>query len=269
MGKKTVLITGASSGIGNAAAKYLFEKGHNIYGASRTTSIQTFPFKILQMDVKIDDSVNNAISRIIDTEGKIDVVINCAGFGLAGSIEDTSVDEAKDQFDTNFFGLFRVCKAVIPEMRKQRSGLIINMGSLAGLVPIPFQAFYSSSKYAVESFTEALRIELAPFGIKVALIEPGDFKTGFTANRKTAAQSKVNITYLDNFSKALSAMEKDEAGGPSPVKIAKLIGRIIDDSSPRLRYTTGKFSQIFPVKLRNYIPHKLSEFLLMKYYGLL
>jgi len=268
MEKRVVLITGASSGIGNAAATYLRKKGHNVYGASRTASTGTFSFKTLKMDVTSNNSVNEAISRIINMEGRIDVLINCAGFGLAGSIEDTSADEAKDLFETNFFGLFRACKAVIPEMRKRKAGLIINIGSLAGLVPIPFQAFYSSSKYAVESFTEALRIELLPFGIRVVLIEPGDYKTGFTANRKTAEQSKINGTYRENFSKALAIMEQDESNGPSPVIIAELIGRIIDNPSPRLRYTTGKLSQILPVKFRSYIPHKLSEYLLMKYYGL-
>jgi len=268
MKKKVMLITGASSGIGKAAAEYLLEKGHTVYGASRTAADRNLSFTALKIDVNNDDSVNEAISRIINKEGKIDVVINCAGFGLAGSIEDTSIDEAKDLFETNFFGVFRVCKAVIPEMRKQKAGLIINIGSLAGLVPIPFKAFYSSSKYAVESFTEALRIELLPFGIRVVLIEPGDFKTGFTANRKTAAQSKVNETYREKFSKALSIMEQDESNGPSPHKIAELIGRIIDNPSPRLRYTAGKLSQILPVKLRSYIPHKLSEYLLMKYYEL-
>jgi len=268
MGKNVILITGASSGIGNAAAKYLLEKGHNVYGASRTASAGSFPFKTLKMDVNDNRSVNEVIDRIMNAESRIDVLINCAGFGLAGSIEDTSVDEAKALFETNFFGLFRVCRAVIPGMRERKSGLIINIGSLAGLLPIPFQAFYSSSKYAVESFTEALRIELLPFGIRVVLIEPGDFKTGFTANRKTAAESKVNETYREKFSKALSIMEQDESNGPSPLKIAELIGRIIDNPSPRLRYTTGKLSQILPIKLRSYIPHKLSEYLLMKYYGL-
>ncbi|RPH48493.1 MAG: SDR family oxidoreductase [Desulfobacteraceae bacterium] len=268
MGKRTILITGASSGIGKAAAEYLSEKGYGVYGASRTKATGNFSFKTLQMDVNNDDSVNEVISRIINIEGRIDVLINCAGFGLAGSIEDTSVDEAKDLFETNFFGLFRVCKAVIPEMRKRKSGLIINIGSLAGLVPIPFQAFYSSSKYAVESFTEALRIELLPFGIRVVLIEPGDFKTGFTANRKMTAESKVKETYLEKFSKAISIMEQDESNGPPPVKIAELIARIMDDPAPRLRYTAGKLSQILPVKLRNFLPHRLSEYLLMKYYWL-
>jgi len=268
MGKKTVLITGASSGIGKTAAEYLFEKGLNIYGSSRSIAANSFPFKTLQMDVNNDCSVNDTISRIINIEGRIDVVINCAGFGLAGSIEDTSIDEARELFETNFFGVFRLCKAVIPEMRKHKSGLIINIGSLAGLIPIPFQAFYSSSKYAVESFTEALRIELLPFGIRVVLIEPGDFKTGFTANRKIAAESKATGTYRGKFSKAISIMEQDESNGPPPVKISELIWRIIDNPSPRLRYTAGKISQILPVKLRNYIPHKLSEYLLMKYYGL-
>ncbi|MFA4917436.1 MAG: SDR family oxidoreductase [Syntrophales bacterium] len=268
MEKKVVLITGASSGIGNAAAIYLLEKGHNVYGASRTAATGTFSFKTLQMDVNNDDSVNDAISRIMNMEGKIDVLINCAGFGLAGSIEDTSVDEAKGLFETNFFGVFRVCKAVIPGMRNQKSGLIINIGSLAGLISIPFQAFYSSSKYAIESLTEALRIELLPFGIRVVLIEPGDFKTGFTVNRKKAAQSEINNTYRENFSKAISIMEQDESNGPSPVIIAELIGRIMDNPSPRLRYAICKLSQILPVKFRYFLPHKLSEYLLMKYYGL-
>jgi NAD(P)-dependent dehydrogenase (short-subunit alcohol dehydrogenase family) len=268
MGKKTILITGASSGIGRACAGYLVEKGHKVYGASRAVKADIFPFKTVIMDVRFDDSVKAAVGRIIDREGKIDTVINCAGYGLAGSIEDTSSDEAKDLFETNFFGLFRVCKAVIPAMRKQKSGLIINISSLAGLVPIPFQAFYSASKYAVESFTESLKIEMLPFGIRVVLIEPGDFKTGFTANRKTAAQSQVNETYREKFSKALSIMEKDESNGPQPINIAKMMDRIIDNPSPRFRYTAGKPSQILPIKFRNFLPHKLSEYLLMKYYGL-
>lgn len=269
MGKKVILITGASSGIGKAAAEYLLEKGHTVYGASRTAADRNLSFTALKMDVNNDDSVNEAISLIINKEGKIDVVINCAGFGVAGSIEDTSFDEAKALFETNFFGVFRVCKAVIPGMRKQKAGLIINIGSLAGLVPIPFQAFYSSSKFAIESMTEALRMELLSFGIRVILIEPGDFNTEFTANRKMAAQSEINDTYREKFSRAVSIMEKDESNGPAPVKIAELIGRIMDNPSPRLRYTTGKLSQILPVKLRNFLPHKLSEYLLMKYYGLL
>lgn len=268
MEKKIILITGASSGIGCACAEYLIEKGHKVYGASRNVEAEIFQFEAVKMDVNNDDSVKEAVGRIINKEGKIDAVINCAGYGLAGSIEDTSSDEAKKLFETNFFGLFRVCKAVIPEMRKQKSGHIINISSLAGLIPIPFQAFYSSSKYAIEAFTEALRIELLAFGIRVVLIEPGDFKTGFTANRKTAAQSKVSGVYRDKFKKAVSIMEQDESNGPSPVKIAELIGRIIDDPSPRLRYTAGRFSQILPVKLRNFLPHILSEYLLMKYYEL-
>ncbi|MBU0544610.1 MAG: SDR family oxidoreductase [Proteobacteria bacterium] len=269
MGRKVVLVTGASSGIGKAAAEYLFEKGHTVYGASRTVADGTFPFTPLKIDVDSDDSVNKAISRIINKEGKIDVVINCAGFGLAGSIEDTSVDEAKALFETNFFGVFRVCKGVIPEMRKCKSGTIINIGSLSGLISIPFQAFYSSSKFAIESLTEALRIELLPFGIRVVLIEPGDFHTGFTANRKKAAQSEINETYRKKFARAVSIMEKDELNGPLPVKIAKLIERLIDNPSPRLRYTTGQTGQRLLVKLRNILPHKITEFLLMKYYGLI
>src|SRR6266498_4866639 len=168
MAQKVVIVTGASSGIGKSCAEYLKQRGHKVYCASRSTEDQLSDGKI-SLDVDNDDSVNRAVQRVFEHAGRIDVVINAAGFGIVGAVEDTAIAEAKTQFETNFFGVVRVCKAVLPVMREQGSGLIINISSIAGLVSLPFQAFYSASKFALEGMTEGLRMEVAPFGVRIVL----------------------------------------------------------------------------------------------------
>ena len=265
---KVVLITGASSGIGEACATYLSQKGYRVYGASRSIRDCSLPFETVQVDVNDDVSVKKGVAYVLKKEGKLDVLVNNAGFGIAGSIEDTSVDEARAQLETNFFGMFRLCRQVIPLMRERQSGCIINISSIGGLIGIPFQGLYSAGKHAVEGLTEALRMEIKKFGINVVLIEPGDFKTGFTAHRSKTAQSQENPAYLNDFIRSLKVMEHDEMNGPPPIQIAYLIERIINSPSPKLRYMVGPSSEKVAVTLKKILPYSIFEWAMMKYYQL-
>src|SRR5262249_38499565 len=241
---KVVLITGASSGIGLTCCEYLAGKGLLVYGASRSlTAGARGAFHTLRMDVTEDASVEQAVRAMHEQQGRIDVVINNAGNGIAGAVEETSPQEAMAQFDTNFFGVHRVCRAVLPIMRRQRSGIVVNISSLAGLLAVPFQAFYSASKFAMEGFTEALRMEVRPFGIRVSLIEPGDFKTEFPVNRRNTAQAEKSDVYREPAERCVGVMREEEKNGHAPVAVARLVERIIHDPSPRLRYTVGPLGE--------------------------
>jgi NAD(P)-dependent dehydrogenase (short-subunit alcohol dehydrogenase family) len=268
-GGKVVLITGASSGIGRTCAEYLAGKGMIVYGASRTLATGSAgPFQALHMDVRDDQSVIQGVRQIHEQSGRIDVVINCAGYGIAGAVEETSPQEAMEQFDTNFFGVHRVCRAVLPLMRRQRDGVIINISSLAGLLAVPFQAFYSASKFAMEGMTEALRMEVRPFGIRVALIEPGDFKSEFPANRRNTADSVKSGVYHELLERCVGVMREEEKNGKAPYPVARLVERIIRDRSPRLRYTVGPFGERLGPKLKSILPYRVYEYLFMKHYKL-
>jgi NAD(P)-dependent dehydrogenase (short-subunit alcohol dehydrogenase family) len=265
--KTVVLITGASSGIGRACADHLSEKGCNVYRAARSFALPDLndPTRIY-VDVDDDDSVYDCVGRVAAQEGRIDVVVNCAGYGLAGPFEEASIGEIKAQFETNLFGVVRVCQAALPLMRRQRAGLIVNISSIGGLISLPFQGFYSASKFALEAATEALRMEVAPFGIRVVLVEPGDFNTPFTAHRRRTAKTAESIVYRERFEKALAVMEVDERRGRSPQAIAHLLERIIDERSPSCRYVTGTLPERAAVILRMLLPCKLYERMIAKHY---
>jgi NAD(P)-dependent dehydrogenase (short-subunit alcohol dehydrogenase family) len=268
-GGKVVLITGASSGIGQTCAEYLAGRGMTVYGASR--SLQggdAGRYRTLRMDVTDDASVRAGVQQVLERHGRIDVVINCAGYGIAGAVEETDPQEAMAQFNTNFFGAHRVCRAVLPMMRQNISGVIINISSLAGLLAVPFQAFYSASKFAMEGMTEALRMEVRPFGIRVALIEPGDFKSEFPANRVNTADSVKSGVYRELLERCVGVMREEEKNGKAPVPVARLAERIINDPSPRLRYTVGPFGERLGPKLKSILPHRIYEYLFMKHYKL-
>jgi len=261
---KVILITGASSGIGKASAEYLAQQGHIVFGTSRYPG--SFPkpndYTILQMDVTDNDSIQTAVNQIIKNIGKIDVLINNAGFGIAGAMEDTSLDKAKEQFETNFFGTVRLIKSVLPIMRKQNSGLIINISSIGGLVGLPFQSMYSASKFAIEGLTEALYKELHSSKIKITMIEPGDFKTGFTEKREIPK----NANQSGAFQNTLKIIENDENSGQNPELIGKLLNKIINKSNPRLRYTVGTFDQKLAALLKRLLPNRLFDWIIMKHY---
>lgn len=267
---RVVLVTGASSGIGKCCAEYLSQQGHHVYGTSRRTDsidgkqISSNPnlFQMIQMDVINESSVKKGIDDIIARESRIDVVVNNAGFAIIGSLEDTTIAESKSQFETNFFGSLRVCRAVLPVMRRQRAGHIVNISSIGGLIGLPFQSAYSASKFALEGAMEALRLEVRPFGIQVVLIEPGDFKTEITRHRQKTVASTPNSAYCDPFQKIVRLVESGERNGPTPEPVAKLINKIIHMNSPRLRYTVGKVSQRIAVPLKKILPSRLFESLI-------
>jgi NAD(P)-dependent dehydrogenase (short-subunit alcohol dehydrogenase family) len=264
---RVVLITGASAGLGAAAAAHLAHLGHRVYGTSRRaefpateTSAERTPYpRLIPMDVRDEASVQRAVEHVTKCEDGIDVVVNNAGVGLAGAIEDTSVDEANALFDTNLFGVLRVCRAVLPGLRARRRGLIVNVSSLGGLVTIPFQGFYSASKYALESMSDALRMELAPFGVRVVLIEPGDFHTEFTDHRTFAAEAGPDSAYHERCRRAVAVMERDEREGAEPRAFAERLASIIDDASPRPRHPVGALGQRIAVAARGVVPTSLLD----------
>jgi NAD(P)-dependent dehydrogenase (short-subunit alcohol dehydrogenase family) len=273
-----VLVTGASSGIGKACAEFLFARGCRVYGTSRhapravveaRTSDLAPLLRMIPLDVTSDESVAAAIGIVLACEGRIDAVVNNAGFGIAGAAELTAIDEAREQFETNFFGTVRVCRAVLPAMRQRGSGRIVNISSIAGQIGIPFQAFYSASKFAIEGFTEALRMEVAPFGIQVVLVEPGDFRTGFTAARRMARGADGNpqgSPYGERQAKALAVMEHDETHGAKPRAVARLVHRIITTRSPGVRYAVGPVSEKLALILKRLLPSRLLSWGIAKYY---
>jgi NAD(P)-dependent dehydrogenase (short-subunit alcohol dehydrogenase family) len=277
--QRVVLITGASSGIGKACANHLHRKGYKVYGTSRRAlwssdtraerTDQPTTFQLIPMDVTSDESVRQGVQWILEREGRLDVVVNNAGYGIAGALEDTELEEAQAQMETNFFGVVRLSRIVLPIMRQQGGGCLVSISSVGGLIGIPFQGLYSASKFAVEGLMEALRAEVKPHGIRVALIEPGDFHTGFTASRRKTRLSERGTVYGTRFAKALAVMEKDETNGPSPERVGYLLERIIAKKSPRLRYIIGPVSEKLAVGLKKVLPSKLFEWTIMMYYQLL
>jgi short-subunit dehydrogenase len=266
---KIVLITGASSGIGKVCAEHLARKDCKVYGTSRECRLESNGFALIKMDVADDLSVKQGIDHLLEQERKIDVVINNAGIGIAGPIENTSIEYARKQFETNFFGTYRVCNAVLPQMRKQRAGLIINISSIAGLLGLPFQSLYSASKFAIEGMTEGLRMEVKRYGIRVTLLDPGDFKTNFTYNREKVEHYHPNSVYREQFDKTIAIIEKNELDGPNPQAIAKLVEKIIKTKSPRVRYTVGNFDQKLVPGLKRILPSKVFERIIMGYYKMI
>jgi short-subunit dehydrogenase len=272
----TVLITGASSGVGKIIAQTLMENGYKVYGTSRKpieTSSQIIRntkngkgfIEMITLDVRSDDSIKRAVEYVVKKEGKIDILINNAGFGIAGAIEDTSPEEAFEQFDTNFFGILRMCRNIIPIMRANKNGLIINISSVAGLISIPFQSMYSASKYALEAFSQALRIELKPFGINVVLIEPGDMKTGFTSNRKVVKAANESSVYKEQFTRSLNTMIKDEMTSPSPGIVAKAVIKLLKMRKPPVRIVIGIKYKII-VFLKRLLPARFVEYVVSRIY---
>ena len=273
-----VLVTGAPSGIGRACAIYLACRGFRVFGTTRRNpdhvaadlrqSLASLDqLDVLTMDVDDNDSVVRAMETIAEKVGRLDVVVNCAGFGIAGAIEETSDEEARAIFETNLLGILRVCRAAIPTMRKQGSGMLINVSSIGGRIGLPFQGFYSATKFALEGLTEALRMETRGFGIRAVLIEPGDFCTGFTDSRHLVKTSISSDVYRTAQEHVLSIVEKDERGGASPDAIARLVARILRKRSPRVRYTVGPVAQKLAASLKRILPSKWFEWALSKYYG--
>jgi NAD(P)-dependent dehydrogenase (short-subunit alcohol dehydrogenase family) len=275
--ERVVLITGASSGIGKACAEHLHRRGYRVYGTSRhaplaspaRSTARSETFTMIRMDVTSDESVTYGINCVVEREGRLDVVVNNAGYGLAGAVEETLLEEGRAQMETNFFGVMRVCQAALPVMRRSGGGHLINMSSLAGLLGVPFQGLYAASKFALEGFTEALRAEVRPFGIRVVLIEPGDFHTDFTKNREKVPTDLHQTPYSTRFAQALEVMQVDETQGPTPERIAALVERVINSPSPRLRYPIGRAIDVWTARMKHALPSWLVERMVMGHYRVL
>jgi len=264
--RKVVLITGGSLGIGKSVGEFLTQKGFIVYGTSRNPSkIKNHPFKLISLDVTNLESINNAIKMVISEEGKIDVLINNAGMGITGSIEDTPTDEMRKVFDTNFFGAIDVSKAVLPQMRSQKSGFIINVTSIAGYMGLPFRGIYSATKGALELTTETLSMELEQFGIKVTNVAPGEFATNIASGRYHTPVFDAS-PYKEVYQRNLNLMNADVNGGDDPIAMAKAIYKIINTKKPKLHYKVGPFMDKFAIVLKRILPDKLFEKLLMNNY---
>lgn len=259
MKRKTIVITGCSSGFGYESALKLAQKGHVVFAGVRNVKsegskkLQTIikqkklPITIVALDVDSDASVKTALAQILKKSNRIDVLINNAGYGTRGPIEDFSADEVKAQFETNVYGVLRMIKAVTPIMRKQKSGLIINFSSISGLVSFPLFSIYSASKYAIETLTEGLWFELKHFGIDVCMVEPGSFKTNFSDNRKDAefmyradSPYKKLITTFDlRYKKTHAKTSGVTSKQKGPEEVVDALVEIVESKSPKLRYRIG------------------------------
>jgi NAD(P)-dependent dehydrogenase (short-subunit alcohol dehydrogenase family) len=267
--KKVILITGVSTGFGKATASLLAEKGHAVYGTIRNEAETDPRVNILKMDLTNEDSIKTAVDTVIMKEGRIDVLINNAGMHIGGPAETSPIEHIKLIMETNFLGMARVTRAVLPAMRKQHSGTIINFSSIGGLMGLPFQPYYSASKFAIEGFSEALRIELLQFNIKIVVINPGDFHTNNTNNRrKFLAPTNENDPYFTNFNSALASMEKDETNGWDPVILAIKLVKIAECKKPAARYKIGAFIQRFSVFVKRLVPDATWARILAMFYNI-
>jgi NAD(P)-dependent dehydrogenase (short-subunit alcohol dehydrogenase family) len=237
---RVVLITGASSGFGREAARLLLKHGFKVYGTSRNPSAKPGESGVgmFALDVDSDASVENGVKEVLDEAGHLDVLVNNAGYVLTGGAEETSIAEAKAQFETDFFGHVRMTKAVLPTMRKQGSGHIINISSIAAVLPVPFEGYYAAAKAALLAWSEALRHEVKSFGIRISVIEPGFFKTNLGNTRKVARETIRDYDELRR--RATNALDEDFQNGADPKIVAETVLRIVRSNNPRLEYPVGR-----------------------------
>lgn len=255
-GGKVALVTGASSGIGRAVASRLAADGFQVFGTSRKgAAASPDGIEMLALDVCSDESVASCVAALLQRTGRLDVLVNNAGYLLGGAVEEASMAEAKAQFETNFFGAFRLIKAVLPTMRAQKSGRIVNITSLAGVVPLPFWGFYNASKFALEGLTETLRYEVKSLGISVSAIEAGLIKTRFyTDDRKTSAIA----AYEPSHRRFRKKMAEFEVKAPGPEVVAAAVSKAVAAAHPALRYRVTREATIFTL-MRRLFPGWLFE----------
>ncbi len=255
--EKVVIITGASSGIGRASADRLQRAGWTVVGASRrgTSSGGWTP---LAMDVDRDDSVADGVAAVLRDHGRLDAGVACAGWGLAGPVELTPIAEAKAQVETNFWGAVRLVQAALPAMRARGTGRLVLISSIVGVIGVPFQAFYTASKFAMEGYAEALAYEVAPFGIDVTLVQPGNVRTDFTASRRDV-RAPDDDPYAAVTTKAINKMERDEANGVAPEAAAAIIQRVLESARPPRRVSVGKFDERIGLMAKRLMPYRFFE----------
>jgi NAD(P)-dependent dehydrogenase (short-subunit alcohol dehydrogenase family) len=255
---RVALVTGASAGLGRACADRLAADGWTVVGASRRGTGAS-NWAGLVMNVDSDETVRAGVDSILSEHGRIDALVAAAGWGVAGAAEDTSIEEGKAQFETNFWGCVRVVNAVLPQMRGRGRGRIVLLSSIGGVIGIPFQALYSASKFALEGYAESLGYEIAPFGVTVTLVQPGNFATDFTASRQTAAAATPQSAYAAAMTRAVSAMERDERNGARPAQVAAVVQRVLDSARPPRRVSVGKASERTGIIAKRLLPFRLFE----------
>jgi NAD(P)-dependent dehydrogenase (short-subunit alcohol dehydrogenase family) len=250
---RVALVTGASSGIGEAAARALVEAGFTVYGTSRraTPGEERGGVTFLPLDVTDGRSVDGVVREVVERSGRIDVLVNNAGFGVAGAAEESSIDQARALFDTNLFGVMRMTRAVLPHMREQCSGRIVNVSSVVGLIPVPFMALYASSKHALEGYSESLDHEVREHGVRVALVEPAFTNTAFEANVAVADEPLAPYARRQEITKKVLA--DAVRAGDDPTVVADAIVAAATDARPKLRYPAGKLARRVSI-LRRYAP---------------
>ena len=253
---RVVLVTGASAGIGLATANLLASRGWTVVGASRRGAGGQ-GWTGLVMDVDSDESVRAGVQAVLGEHGHVEALVACAGWGLAGPVETTTMEEARTQVETNFWGCVRVTAELLPAMRTQGSGRIVLMSSIGGLIAIPFQAYYSASKFALEGWAEATAYEVAPFGVHVTLVEPGNVRTDFTENRRHVVARPG--PYDRAVHRAIEVMERDERDGADPVDVARAVARVLDAERPRRRVSVGKAGERVGLVAKRVLPHRWFE----------
>ena len=262
-----ILITGITSGFGKAMAARLSADGHTVYGTHRK-DVDAIPgVNYIKADVRNEEDCKNAVQKVLDEQGRIDVFINNAGMGIGGPLEFSTLEQAKTQMDVNWMGMVRCLHFVLPVMRKQKSGLIICFSSIGGLMGLPFQGLYSASKFAIEGYCESLRMEVRSHGIKVVVVEPGDFATSFTASRDSVGGSEVHEAY-PAYARSLESIEHDETSGLKPEFLAKRISKIVRTRKPRHSYIISTLEQRLSVLLKAILPASWFEAILRSYYKL-
>lgn len=269
MEQKIVLITGGSSGIGRSIGNFLKSKGYKVYGTTR--DLNKYPdfsdFDLLELDVRNTGTIAMAIDRILTKDGRLDVLINNAGVGITGPIEETPHEEILKTFETNFHGPLHMIKAVLPQMRKQGHGRIINVTSIAGYMGLPYRAIYSATKGALELTTEALRMETKDFGIHISNLAPGDFATNIASGRYHAPVL-TDSPYKAPYGNTLRLIDEDVDSGSDPKLVAIKVYGILNTKKPKVHYKVGSFMQKFSIVLKRLLPDKTYEKLLLNHYKL-
>jgi NAD(P)-dependent dehydrogenase (short-subunit alcohol dehydrogenase family) len=264
---RVVLVTGASSGFGQAIARTLAARGQRVYGTSRRPAGDDGAVRMLALDVNDDASVARCVAAVLAAEQRIDVLVSNAGVGLCGAVEDSGIDEIRWQLETNFIGAVRVLRAVLPAMRAQRSGRLITIGSLGGLTGMPYQPFYSASKFALEGLTEALRLELAGSGIDATIVEPGDFRTGFT-DARVFARAARSPAHRERLERVVAIYERDERNGADPQRVGELVAKLVEARRLRVRYSVGRWDQRAALFAKRLLPAAWFERLVASLYAI-
>ena len=265
---KVVLITGGSSGIGKSVGEFLANKNYTVYGTSRfPEKYLNSEFPMIKLDVTNTDSISKCVSELISKAGQIDVLINNAGVGITGPLEEIPMEEMKRNFETNLFGPINMINAVIPHMRAQKSGQILNITSIAGYMGLPFRGVYSASKGALELITESYRMELKAFNISMSNIAPGDFATNIAAGRFHAPVLE-NSPYKHAYGTTLKMMDSHVDSGKNPLLLAEVVHRIMISKNPKIHYKVGAFLQKFSVVLKRILPDLWYEKLLSSFYNI-